>query len=339
MMSYDKFKHEIKKCIKDYLSDDFQEAEVFMQKMMRNNNVISDAIYIKRKEDTIMPQAHLEYYYSYYEETGSFTAAAAELADVLQDRQVSKMMFNDMNDLFDFEKVKDSVILQLVNIESNQEILERIPHERIRNTDLAVIFRIKVHAEEHRIGSVKATKEMLSCWNISTKSLYETALNNTEREYPFTFHSLEDIIFNNEKNDNENALPLKLDGYGAYILSTKLGINGAAAILYPDLLDKISRVYEGSYFIFPSSIHEVIIMKDNGIMDAHQLQQMVADINMMEVAPDDILSNQVFYYNAYEHLLSMLASNVKNSDIAAGLEYHFDDYDITQENQNEDLEM
>jgi hypothetical protein len=46
-------------------------------------------------------------------------------------------------------------------------------------------------------------------------------------------------------------------------------------------------------------------MRDNGDMDAAELQAMVASVNKTELVPEDILSDEVYYYDKNEQTLTM----------------------------------
>ena len=82
--------------------------------------------------------------------------------------------------------------------------------------------------------------------------------------------------------------------YEQYVLTNIAQINGATAILYPNLLQEIGEATQSNFFILPSSIHEVILMKDNGDMNAEELQRMVMEINRTQVAPEEVLSDEVY---------------------------------------------
>ena len=55
---------------------------------------------------------------------------------------------------------------------------------------------------------------------------------------------------------------------GLYVLSTGIRVNGAALILLPDVLEQIGERAGMDYFIIPSSIHELLIARDDGLVNA-----------------------------------------------------------------------
>ena len=46
-----------------------------------------------------------------------------------------------------------------------------------------------------------------------------------------------------------------------YVVTNAMGINGAAVILYQNVLEKIADRLKGDYYILPSSIHEVLAIQ------------------------------------------------------------------------------
>ena len=63
----------------------------------------------------------------------------------------------------------------------------------------------------------------------------------------------------------------------------------------------------GDYFVLPSSVHEVLIMPKSEDMDPKELRNMVQDVNATQVAEGEILSDQVYEYDAKTHKLSICA--------------------------------
>ena len=71
--------------------------------------------------------------------------------------------------------------------------------------------------------------------------------------------------------------------------------------------EKIGEIVGKDYFVLPSSIHEVLIMPDNGQMTPMELAKMVKEINETQVAPQDRLCNKVFRFNVETSELTVAA--------------------------------
>lgn len=78
-----------------------------------------------------------------------------------------------------------------------------------------------------------------------------------------------------------------------YVVSNKRQINGAAAILSRKVQEKMAELIGDSYYVLPSSIHEVICCPFN---DAEELKNMVCQVNNDVVMLDDKLTDSVYRY-------------------------------------------
>ena len=83
-----------------------------------------------------------------------------------------------------------------------------------------------------------------------------------------------------------------------YVLTNMTSCNGAGAMFCGELLEKIQTKLDSDYFLLPSSIHEVIIVPDEGGYDRSELDEMVKTINATEVNPNDRLADHAFYYSS-----------------------------------------
>ena len=84
---------------------------------------------------------------------------------------------------------------------------------------------------------------------------------------------------------------------GMYVLGNRKKLFGAAVILYDGVLEKLAEMLGSSFFLLPSSIHEMIAVPDNGAPKAEELGEMVCEINATQVDPEDVLTDSVYYFS------------------------------------------
>ena len=89
-------------------------------------------------------------------------------------------------------------------------------------------------------------------------------------------------------------------------MSNQKGIYGAAAIFYPGILKRLAERKGTSLFLIPSSIHEFIIIPDNGLYNPRDLEDMLREVNRTEVSLDETLSDNLYYYSYEKEKLSVL---------------------------------
>lgn len=95
---------------------------------------------------------------------------------------------------------------------------------------------------------------------------------------------------------------------GLYTLTTGIRINGAALMLVPDILEQIGEKAGMDYYILPSSIHELMIARDDGLVTAKMLKELVHDGNRTDaiVRQEDVLSDNVYFYSCVEKSLKIV---------------------------------
>lgn len=82
-----------------------------------------------------------------------------------------------------------------------------------------------------------------------------------------------------------------------YILTNTKGFLGAAGLLLENLLTDFAETIGNSFFILPSSIHEVLLVPESGEMDIGTLSEMVCAVNKSHVSPQEVLSDHAYYYD------------------------------------------
>lgn len=124
-----------------------------------------------------------------------------------------------------------------------------------------------------------------------------------------------------------------------YVLTNPQKSKGAAAMLYPGLLQSIAEATQSSFYILPSSIHEVLLMKEGNGMGAKELQSMVTDINQAQVPPQEVLSNQVYFYDGKEQKISLALSPEETRELAGNREMVSAGYEgMETESMEEEME-
>lgn len=102
---------------------------------------------------------------------------------------------------------------------------------------------------------------------------YRTALFNTIRKFSSKLNSLTDVITDcikqniSDKMAGEIKKELEVlesveDRVDMYILTNNTGINGAACMLYDDVIKNFAKVKNRNAFILPSSVYELMLVPE-----------------------------------------------------------------------------
>lgn len=306
-MNYENFLEKIKEQIEAYYDEDTQ---VFIHKVIKNNNLEMDGLSILPKDQHLSPAVYLNDYYQMYLDGKNFDDIIDDILSVFDDSPPNIPF--QIEDFKDFSKVKHHIVYKLINFNANKKLLQTTPFHRI--LDLALVFYVIFPTEGLESATILIQKEHLHLWNISHDTLFQIAKENTPRILKPQLKKMSDLIEEfvlEEYPNSEEALrkfipnPADDEAIPMYVLTNHLRLNGSAVFLYDGILEAFSQKYDMDIFILPSSIHEVILVPANGMIGKEALRRMVKEVNAQEVAKQEQLSNQVYIFCRKTHIVTM----------------------------------
>lgn len=290
-MNYQEFLFQVKLQLMKKLGSDHQ---VTIRSVTKNNNLKLDALTILEPGRHIAPTIYLNPYYKELEQgTLSFEQILSQILAFHREYMPSVPINPDF--FSDFDSVKDHVAYKLIHYRRNQEVLKTIPH--IPYLDLAICFYCAVQTGPKSQATVLIHNEHLKMWNIDESTLYETARANTPKLFPHTLTGMNTFM---EQFDDPSLRDLATDPsfyLPMYVLSNKYNLFGASCILYENLLSQLAVQFNCSYYLLPSSLHELILVPSENKNDLAFFSAMVQDVNKSHVAPIDILSDHAYFYD------------------------------------------
>lgn len=281
-MNYEQFICAMLECTKKKLS---KSEIVEKQEILKNNGVISKGLAIRKVNENVAPIIYLEEFYKKY----LLGETIETLSDILleKSRNASSVPIWNYEDLLDFCKIKNQIVYKLINAEKNEKMLQEVPHLPL--LDFAVVFYLMIPAGESENGSVLIRNAHMNLWKLPISVLYQCAKENTQRLCPYTFCSLAEYV--------EELAGEMIDACPLFVLSNEMGVNGAAAILYPDMPGKIYEKLKQNYYLLPSSIHEFLIVPENNDIRPEDLRMMVKEVNETQIEKEELLSDHIYYFD------------------------------------------
>ncbi|MCD8130383.1 MAG: DUF5688 family protein [Lachnospiraceae bacterium] len=204
--------------------------------------------------------------------------------------------------LFDYSQMKDTLMVELIGREQNSEILENIPHYDME--DLSLIYRFNVSdllVEEGIYGTVLVKNEHLKIYGITQEQLHHDAMENAVSREPYVIRSISSVLA------EAGGIPMaEPEESPSVVVATNTSqIYGAAVITYPDFMENAAEQFRGDFYILPSSIHDVVLLKDDGQKDYRVLDAMVSEVNEEAVIPQERLSNRAYHYDSKQKIFEL----------------------------------
>ena len=275
-----------------------ENASVKLQEVMKNNGVKLCGMTVLQQDTNISPTIYLNNYYAAYEkEKITLHEAVEDIWYHYKKNRLDKSV--DICFFMNYEAVKDRIVYKLVNTEKNQELLKDVPH--IPFYDLSIVFQCLVSEEMFGNATILIHNAHLKLWGVDAQELYRQASLNTPRLYPYDIKNMRDVILEmimlEEGEEAAQAHREELtQNVPMYVLSNCTKMQGAACLLYKDVLKDFAMVLQQDIYILPSSIHEVILLPATEEDNPRLLKEMVEEINGTQVEPEEVLSNSIYFY-------------------------------------------
>ncbi len=299
-MELKEFAKKVQKTMSDILGEGY---EVKVQEVQKNNSVRLQGLIILRKDQNVSPTIYLQPFWEAYEGGVTYVEVISHILQIYREDTPKDSI--DMSFFKDFAKVKDRICYRLIHAERNKTLLEKIPH--IPFLDLAICFYYSYVDETLGNGSILICNTHVAMWNTSVAELMRLAQYNTPRLFRWECNSMEiameelaeDIKVSQEEREYIARLPM-------YIVSNRQKIFGSACMIYPDLLFLLAEKMDSNFFILPSSIHEIILLKDSGNENPEELREMILEVNRTQVEPEEILSDSLYYFSRKERNVKII---------------------------------
>lgn len=267
-------------------------ATVNIEKVLKNNGVTLHGVSVMEKGCNIAVNIYLDDLYLQYIQGKQFGGIVEEVYRVWQENR--KQEKADMGFFLDYGQVKNRVCYKVIGLESNMELLERVPH--VPFLDMAAVFYCDVpEAETGMAATVLIRNSHLEMWGITRKELYGDAKRNTPGIRPPRLQPVREILQELAGEAEGGIADLMLGDMPAmYVLGNGNRMFGAAAMLYEGILEDVSEILGDGFLLLPSSIHEVILVPAG---DAEMCGEMVHSINAAQVPEEEILTNSVYRFS------------------------------------------
>ena len=206
----------------------------------------------------------------------------------------SKEMVPGLPEIISKDYILTNVLPKVIGTDENLQSIEenRIPHKMIQGTDLMAVYYIPV---EQTCGTIQITQQIMDLVGISKEEMSDSAKRNVLNQ--MVIKPLAQILA--EMAGMDYIAELDDDSDFLSVVTIKSGVFGAGIIACgTEAYNRIGR-YIGTdeFYILPSSLHEVLVVRNSTICSQQDLLEMVTEINENVVSSTDRLTDNVYFYS------------------------------------------
>ncbi len=292
-MNMKKFSQQLQEKLQNRLGS---ECCVQLQEVQKNNGVLLTGLTIRRDEQNVSPTIYLDDFFEAYSNGYSMEKVMDDVLDIYAKGVPRECV--DMDFFRHFETVKNRICYRLVDAERNAQLLCQIPH--IRYLDLAICFFYAYEDQVLGKGAILIYHSHVEMWGTTIEELMALANVNTPELFPWECNSMRQVIEELMREAPIQERELFLEEVTMRILSNKSKVYGATCLIYPGLIEKVAESLNSNLFILPSSVHEVILLKDSGEESVEKLKEMIVEINRTQLETQEVLSDSLYYFDRLE---------------------------------------
>ncbi len=219
--------------------------------------------------------------------------AANKILEVYKVNHVSEEDLGfDIENFKDWNWIKSRLWIQTISTKGNEKLIKNSVH--FNKFGLTGIVYVKLDVPSGDFGKITILEDYVQYWNVTKDEVISAAKSN---------------LANNIK------IVALIDGVPMLSLTSNDYYYGASVMFSAEARRKLKEMTGwNSFYILPSSVHDVIaIPKDDGV-DPNELIKMVKHVNKYVVDPEDRLCNNVFVCDE-DNDLSMVVGEVEVTTI------------------------
>ena len=332
-MDYESFKEQFTEDVKQKIFESGMEADVSTQEVTKLNESY-DAITVTPEGSNVGVNVNINRFYEAMEKGTDYDAVVNMAVEVIENG-VKERPEIDVDALADYEQMKDKLVMEVVSSDTNAEMLENVPHKNME--DMSVVYRFELDAGNAERATILATNQMIASMGVTPEQLHADAMENAPQLKPAIITGMNEIMVEMMGIEQAEMMGIPLDEEEQIFVATVPDkIHGAGVLAYQDFMDQAAERAGGDFFILPSSIHELLIVPDNGQMGLSELQDMVREVNATQVSPEEKLTDNVYHYDTRDKVFELGEKFVerqaeKESDLGESLDEKSDKGSVLDE--------
>lgn len=301
-LSYSEFLSVVSEEFLSYFPETWKEAEGVVQMVQKNHRSLDGLTIFRTGRGTeISPTIYVQDMYNYYLDNlpDPVEATLSHFASLYMTAYRRAKANGVTEENVTARLATAPVIPCVVAREGNEEFLAgKVWRPYL---DMAVYYRLVLNTDSNGMASVVVTENLLQTLSLTKEELDRKAIFTLSGMEPVVM-GMVDMIYNSipepirpDREEFEKDFP----DPGMLVVTNQYKLNGAAEMLNTDLLGSIAEEAGCDLYILPSSVHELIIVKEEEFGEPQDLREMVRNVNGDPdvISPEDILTNSVYRYS------------------------------------------
>lgn len=217
-----------------------------------------------------------------------------------------------VENITNFEAIKEHLIIRAINYTDNSTALEYCIYRRVE--DIALCLYLVVNDGATMLNTTKVTRDLFNQWGEAVadeEAIWQLAMVNTQVFAPPRLYTDLSSILQRKKDVGifmrddfkmtlkNSPIPMPL------VLTTTRQINGAVALFYPGVQERLAELLKNSYYIAFTSIHEAHIHPYGSLRPSAIRDNLLDTIKAFPA--EETLTRRVFFYDAKRHCLKVKA--------------------------------
>ena len=302
----EEFMNDVIKALKMKLGEGYR---IFPKEQRKNNELVLYGICIHKENESVSPVVYPEQFILPYI-VGVLDAD--KIADILLEQCRQGKISQDMAvHLDDFGLMKDKVRIRLVNYGANSSELEGVPHRKF--LDLAITYYLDMQADlAGQNGAGAVTNALMDMWGISEDELYRLGVESLLAEDAFHTTDIFDLIRQSAQEEQDTQMEEAIaelqkdhDRPKMYVVTNQGRFYGANCLLNTSFLQEMAEDSGSSLIIFPSSVHELVILQQKNGNENRMETKDIQEINYEYLPKDEWLSNSIYRYDREKREVSV----------------------------------
>lgn len=315
--------------VEKLLPPEYRNAELSLQNVVKANGYMYKGLTIlpeSNESKQISPCINLDKLLEKREgimseqPAGSYTLdiynTAREVLDIWQKNMINNPFSKEqIGQFMEYGYAKEHLTIRPFDPDMHRDVLPQDQSMMLTAGDFSGIFYVadtmpgSSGSEQY---SIKVTPQLMQMWGVDMETMKQDTLENMAKDarlfsmmdmIPFTISEVQgfeqtepkDLLAGAEGNSLTEPM---------YVLTNQGKCGGAGVMFSHAVLEQVSELAGGDYYVLPSSVHELIIVPAaQSPARAEELQEMVRQVNQTAVAEDEILSDKVHRYDSGSHAL------------------------------------